>query len=174
MNINNGQEQNFSDCNKTFDENDLLRNLQAFIESEKDGYSRLDIPDTPTSLSDQQIIEANLRAGEIINSAKIAVINSYISHEGTRIENRKPILRIVAWLTLLQIVTFNALMGIIIFLSFKNTNIEIQLKLFDILKYYIGATVVELIGMLTFITTATFSSNHFKTMKLIFEENKKQ
>ena len=43
-------------------------------------------------------------------------------------------------------------------------------NLFSIVKYYIGATVVELMGMIAFIAKGTFSSDHIKVMKFLFTE----
>ena len=47
--------------------------------------------------------------------------------------------------------------------------IDVVHNLFTILKYYIGATIVELIGMVWFITKGTFSSDHVKTMQSVLK-----
>lgn len=51
---------------------------------------------------------------------------------------------------------------------FKDIDTELAIQLFDFLKYYISATIVELLGMLVFILHYVFSPH--KKMKLLKTE----
>ena len=130
---------------------------------------QLSVEDTPSQDEVKTIIDdANAKAVDILNDAKLTIVKSYANNEKERAERRKPLLWVVVSLTAFQLVAFNFIIVMIACLAFKSENSEVILRLFEILKYYIGATVVELIGMVWFITRDTFSSNHIKMMKLIF------
>lgn len=132
---------------------------------------QLSVQDTPSQDDVKTIIDdANAKAIDILNDAKLAIIKSYAKNENERAERQKPLLWIVVGLTALQLIAFNLIIAMIACAAFKTKNSEIILQLFEILKYYIGATVVELIGMVWFITRDTFSSNHIKMMKLMFSD----
>lgn len=133
------------------------------------GNLQLAVQNTPSQDDVKTIIDsANARAVDILNDAKLAIIKSYAKNEKERAERQKPLLWVIVGLTALQLIAFNAIIAMIAFAAFKTENSEIVLHLFEILKYYIGATVVELIGLVWFITRDTFSSNHIKMMKLMF------
>ena len=133
---------------------------------------QLAVQNTPSQDEVKTIIDdANAKAVDILNDAKLAIIKSYAKNEKERAERQKPLLWIVVGLTALQLIAFNVIIAMIACAAFKTENSEIILQLFEILKYYIGATVVELIGMVWFITRDTFSSNHIKMMKLMFTDN---
>lgn len=132
---------------------------------------QLAVQNTPSQEEAKTLIDdANSKAVDILNDAKLAIIKSYAKNEKERAERQKPLLWIVVFLTALQLIAFNVIIAMIACAAFKTKNSEIILQLFEILKYYIGATVVELIGMVWFITRDTFSSNHSKMMKLMFTD----
>ena len=105
--------------------------------------------------------------------AKSAIIKSYAKNETERVKRQKYLLWAVVALTAIQMVFFNGVIAGVVYLSFKSGEQETINNIFDILKYYIGATVVELIGMIVYITSGTFSSSHVDTMKMLIQGSKK-
>lgn len=101
--------------------------------------------------------------------ASAAIIKAYTEHEIARVKRQKWLLLVIVLLTAGQLVFFNYIIYLTITKSFQTAQLEalntdVINNLFTILKYYIGATIVELIGMIWFITKGTFSSDHVKTM----------
>lgn len=105
--------------------------------------------------------------------AKTAIIKSYAENETERVKRQKYLLWAVVALTAIQMIFFNLVIAGAVFLSFKSGEQDTINSLFDILKYYIGATVVELIGMIVYITSGTFSASHVDTMKMLIQGSKK-
>lgn len=135
---------------------------------------KFSVQDTPSEEEVESIIDdANSKAIDALNNAKFAIIRSYSENEKERAKRQKPLLYIVVLLTALQLIAFNLVIGSIVIHSFQTKDSTIILQLFEILKYYIGATVVELIGMIWFITRDTFSSNHTKMMELMFNDGRR-
>lgn len=125
----------------------------------------LSIPESPTAGEINLLIEKhNDIMVNALNDAKLAAIWSFVKNEKERTERQKPLLFIVAGLTVIQLLAFNGIIGVAVWLVFKNGRTEVITHFIDLLKYYIGATVVELLSMLAYITTGTFSTNHVKTM----------
>lgn len=148
-----------------FDE--LKAGLHAVVPSDL----KLEVQRTPSQEEVKTIIEdANARAAVILDNAKIAIIKSYTTNERERSNRQKPLLWLVVGLTGLQLIAFNVIIGVMIHKIFTTGKPEVILPFFEILKYYIGATVVELIGMILFITRDTFSSNHFKMMQMMLKD----
>lgn len=121
---------------------------------------------------EQLIDRANAKAAEVMNNARLAIVNSYVQGERNKLERQKPLLYIVACFTGLQLLVFNVVVAGAVWLAFEKGDASIVKSMINVLKYYIGATVVELIGMLTFITSATFSTKHIKTMELLLSDSK--
>lgn len=113
---------------------------------------------------------------DIINESNAqereAVITTYIINETERVKRQRPLLFAVLVITFIQLLVFNAIVAAVVYLSFISDQQETINNLFEILKYYIGATVAELIGMVLFIVTGTFSSSHVETMKILLRRNK--
>ena len=104
--------------------------------------------------------------------ASAAIIKAYTDHEIARVKRQKWLLLVIVLLTAGQLIFFNYLIYFTITKSFQTAQLEaintdVIDNLFTILKYYIGATIVELIGMIWFITKGTFSSDHVKTMQSV-------
>ena len=104
--------------------------------------------------------------------AKSVIIKAYADNENERVNRQKYLLWAVVILTAVQMIFFNAVIAVVVYYSFKSNNQSTISCLFDILKYYIGATVVELIGMIVYITSGTFSSSHYEAMKMLFQGKK--
>lgn len=126
---------------------------------------------TSSKSKDEKVDTAN-------DKAQFATINAYTNHELERVRRQKWLLGAVVLLTAGQLIFFNYMIYMTVSQSFlvsqlETINIDVVNNLFDILKYYIGATVVELIGMILFITKGTFSSDHVKTMELILKGKSK-
>ena len=118
------------------------------------------VPDAPTEDETQEIIK-DYNADQ---EAKRALIGTYQESEKARIDRQPHLLKWVVCLTSFQLVVFNVVIACTGWFTFQNGNVTIAELYFDILKYYIGATVVELIGMIWFVTKGTFSSDHIKSI----------
>lgn len=107
--------------------------------------------------------------------ASVAIIKTYTEHEIARVKRQKWLLLVIVLLTAGQLIFFNYIIYFTITKSFHTAqleaiNIDVVNNLFTILKYYIGATIVELIGMIWFITKGTFSSDHVKIMESVLKD----
>ena len=140
-------------------EESFKKNLIANTPSELE----ITVPDIPSSKEiDQKIDSYNER-----KEAARAVVATYNQSEIARIKRQPRLLSWVVGLTFFQLIAFNLIIAVAGWLAFKNGN-EAVINLFlEILKYYIGATVLELVGMIWFVTKATFSSDHIKSIDSI-------
>ena len=170
------QDLSAGECDKRGGENnfdDLLKKAEEELYGKVPPKTGVEPPpnDPSKNNSDEtvnsKIAEANAKARNFLDDAKYAIISAYTDNEKNRADRQKPLLNVVCWFTGLQLFVFNLVIaGAIVFIFFfKSKNQCLASQVFDILKYYIGATVVELIGMLIFITKGTFSDNHAKIMK---------
>lgn len=114
----------------------------------------------------------------VVNENSRAVMDEFLDAfnkaEAARTNREQPVLKALIVLTVIQIVAFNVIIGGAGIYVFRLNSLEGISLYFDILKYYIGATVVELIGMFAFIVKSTFSSSHSKMMEILLnkDENK--
>lgn len=121
-------------------------------------------------------VNARVEAAMIDSRAKL--VNLYIDCEKERLEQQKPLLESVIKVNKTLIWLFNIVISIItisvIVLCFVQSDTSILEGLFDFLKYYVGAVVVELIGMLFFIVRGVFSSNYNKIMENVLKPESKK
>lgn len=94
---------------------------------------------------------------------KIQSINDqYFLNEVQKREHRRIILIIVTILIFIQLIFFNVIIGFMlssIILDnriFKNIDVATTKLILEFLKYYVSATIVELLGMLLFIIKNVF------------------
>ncbi len=106
--------------------------------------------------------------------------NLTIKEEEQKQKFKTIILRLVSVLTCIQLVFFNAIVAYVI-IAFttkiswvKNLKVDVITAILDFLKYYIGATVVELLGMLLFIIRYVFSDTKFKKKDNAKKDDKKE
>ena len=121
-------------------------------------------------------INAKVEAAMIDSRAKL--VNLYIDCEKERLIQQRPLLISVIKLNQILIWLFNIVISIItisvIVLSFVQSDTSILKDLFDFLKYYVGAVVVELIGMLFFIVRGVFTSNYNKIIESVLKSESKK
>lgn len=104
-----------------------------------------------------------------------AIMTQFQENESQK-RNLKPrILKWVCWFILLQLVIMNGILLVIIIstvvgdsaLGFIHSiDTTVIPDVFDFLKYYISATVVELLGMLYFMVTRVFDNSILKFFEL--------
>ncbi len=98
--------------------------------------------------------------------------------EKQKIKLRDKLVNAVKHVIWFQLVFFNIIiLAIVLAVTskiplFKDIDIELSIQLFGFLKYYISATIVELLGMLVFILHYVFSDIRFG--KKLLEESKKK
>lgn len=96
---------------------------------------------------------------------KVSNINTNIIKEieDQKKELREKLTKTVTKFLWVQLLFFNIIVLLIVlsvtidFMIFKKVNNDLATLLFDFLKYYISATIVELLGMLVFILHYVFS-----------------
>lgn len=141
------------------DSNDFLSLKQNLIQQVPSSLKNT-VPNAPSKDETQEKInEYNAN-----KEAKRAVIGNYKQSEEARLERQPRLMSWVVGLTSFQLVVFNIVIAFTGWFTLKNGNVTVAEMYFDILKYYIGATVAELIGMIWFVTKGTFSSDHIKTI----------
>lgn len=136
----------------------VLNSLQSQIPESLN----IDLPSREafSSTGEDSIQEAN-------NKAQTAILKLLKDNEEERRKRRKPVLIFVSVLVVLQLVAFNVIIGSLVLGWWGTENIEIAIELMDFLKYYIGAVLVELLGMLAVIITDTFKSYSEPLIKTI-------
>lgn len=87
----------------------------------------------------------------------------YKKSESQRLELRAKLTNAIKHIIWFQLLFFNIVVGVIVssvtlkFSVFREIDTELAIQLFEFLKYYISATIVELLGMLGFILHYVFS-----------------
>lgn len=137
----------------------------------------INIPQKSVSYQ-EEIDDVNAKAESAMVDSHTKLINLYIDCEKKRLEQQKPLLESVIKLTKTLIWLFNVVIGLItisvIVLCFVHSDTSILQSLFNFLKYYVGAVLVELIGMLIFIVKGVFSSNYNKIMESVLKPDSKK
>lgn len=111
-----------------------------------------------------KVNQANLEAQEQLVNAYTNVINHQLTLQ-------RPL---SAWIIALLGLQLFILNGIIVFLIVICMKSETMLPvLLEFLKYYIGAVVVELLGLVAIIIKSTFSSSLPKIIEKVLSSNKK-
>lgn len=98
-------------------------------------------------------------------NSKITQLNieTYRQSEDQKIELRSNLTKAVKCIIWFQLIFFNIVVLLIVssitikIPFFKEIETNLSIRLFEFLKYYIGATIVELLGMLVFILHYVFS-----------------
>ena len=115
----------------------------------------------------QQVID------DINASAFNKLLNILDQSEKERLKQQRPLRNCLLWFIGLQMLVFNAVIGYIVFYVCKEIDLDVISKVLDFLIYYIGAVLVELIGMIWFITKSTFSSSSKEIIKGFLDRMKK-
>ena len=143
---------------------------QALKEKVPSGDVEIDMPEDSVESSEDKIEVANEDTLDLLRkSVTERIIDAYTKAETERSARQVPLFLCISWLTIGQLIAFNLIIAATGVFSFLNSNIEVIFSFFEICKYYIGAVIVELIGMLAFIMKGTFSSKHIDMMKLVVE-----
>lgn len=139
--------------------------------SQMDCIDNINVPETPlvdfsnepVKAIEDKIVAANAEASLRMANAKadalLRIVHIYSQSEDKRIESQKPLREAVTSLVKWQLAIFNFIILGVVIVSLYLGGADVISGLFDFLKYYLGATLVELLGMLYFITKKTFSPN---------------
>jgi hypothetical protein len=141
-----------------------------------------DVPEVPNVKIPQSetppegiITDANTTALDPLVVAQGKIVDQYIKFEETRLTLQKPLQTNVIELTKLLIWLFNIVIGAITFavliFCFVQAAYSTQIldMYFEFLRYYIGAVLLELLGLLAFIIKSVFASNYSKVIDSIFK-----
>lgn len=132
-----------------------------------------EIPDT-IKIDIPREISAEGKIDSFNEVAGQALVDAYTKSEEFRLGRQKPIMISVLIVLSVQLVAFNTLIFILLFKSIPIVSVQHQLfvELLDFLKYYIGAVIVELIGLMIIITKNTFSIHLDKTIEKLVSMKK--
>ena len=156
---------------QTTDEN--LQSYEAQLENIKKEFAtalKNNIPNSQTS--DVPTPKSKEKEIDQANKAAKAIIDSYEKSENNRLKQQRPILFCVIGVLAAQLLIFNTLMFFVAIKSFQNFQTETFSLLLEFLKYYIGAVVLELIGLMAVIIKSAFSQNPSQAIKKLIEREK--
>ena len=95
---------------------------------------------------------------EINENALSILMGVLSSSEEARIKQQKPLQISLLVFVGIQLIFFNGIICALVVYFFRLNDQSIIGHILDFLKYYVGAVLVELIGMIMFITKSTFTS----------------
>lgn len=158
--------------------------ISAELNNSLDGLSS-EIPVQPQIALYQRKVEyqneidgVNAKAEAAMIDSRAKLINLYIDCEKERLEQQKPLLEAIIRINSTLVWLFNIIIALItaavIVLCFLRSDINVLGDLLNFLKYYVGAVVVELIGMLFFIVRGIFSSNYNKVIESVLKPESKK
>ena len=104
-----------------------------------------------------------------INEYNNKILQAYIDSENQHLEQQKPVAIIIAVVLGIQLVLFNILIYIV---TLKNLDIQTRTLLLDFLKYYIGAVIVEMLGMCLIIVRGIYTLSIGKMAEHIIKKKK--
>lgn len=142
--------------------NDILADARRSLESQVPLVQESRIPNEEnTADKTKNIIKQ-------ANNQTLESILGFISKsEDARIKRQNPVLYVVLVLTLLQLIVFNGLIAFVIYSAVKTPTAGNLPIILEFLKYYIGAVLVEMIGMIVFITKSTFTSSTKEMLNIV-------
>lgn len=97
------------------------------------------------------------------------LINAYIKGETFHLKGQKPVGIIIAIAVGLQLIAFNVLIYIV---ALSNYDFETLKIILDFMKYYVGAVVVEMLGLCLIVVRGVFSMSIGKVVKQILANKK--
>lgn len=137
------------------------------------GDLKYSLPDGPTIEKTERLIqEHNDKMLLILKDAELVAVWAFVKNEVERTKRQKPLLFIVAGFTFLQLLAFNLVVAVCAWRIISTAELDIIAQVIDLVRYYIGATVVELIAMLLYIVTGTFATHHIKTMDALLNKTR--
>lgn len=140
----------------------VITELQQSIPQEM----QIEMPALSGETKDEKIESAN-------EKTRLSLLKILQKSEDARLKQQKPVLYIIGGCVLLQLIFFNVVMAMLVWQWWGTEDTVLATALLDFLKYYIGAVVVELVGMLVFITRSAFTSNSKKIIERILPPNSK-
>lgn len=148
------------DLNRTI--HSILADAQKSLEDQVPSVQEARIP------NDENTADKTKNIIKHANNQTLESILGFISKsEDARINRQNPVLYVVLVLTLLQLVVFNGLIVFVIYSAVENPEVRNLSVILEFLRYYIGAVLVEMIGMIVFITKSTFTSSTKEMLNII-------
>lgn len=140
----------------------MLKGAEKLLRSQVPEVPEAKIPDEKAE-AEKIIVQANDNA----LNAQSSILALIADSEKARLEKQKPVLYWVIVFVGSQLFVFNAIIAFVIWSAATNSSNENFALIFEFLKYYIGAVLVELIGMIVFITQSTFKSVTKQMLKIV-------
>ena len=125
--------------------------------------------------TDTKIQNENTWAVERLPDTRAALISLYYQTEQVRIRSHKEVLSNVLKMAKASLLWFNIIISVvglaIVSLCFILKTPEPMQHLLELAKYYIGAVLVEIIGLVSVIVSSVYSSRHYKIIEKAIDES---
>ena len=125
----------------------------------------IDIPATATATSEEIVSDANSKLED-------SLLKIFKKSEEIRLEQQKPLLIAIIVLVAIQLIAFNVIIWLLVSNILEQKEPQLITALLDFLKYYIGAVIVELIGLVVLVAQTTFSMHPTKMLERVIQNNK--
>lgn len=149
---------------------DQLETLRATLKEDVPSSKKINTTPSATENSDEIV--------SVYNKSMEKYVESVQKSMSQRHKLQKPILDCIKRLLNVLIWSFNIIIGVIVIFSalycFRNSDDDLLIQLLDFLKYYVGAVVVELLGMLYFVTKSVFSPEDITGLGDLLKSNSQQ
>ncbi|MGM9669583.1 MAG: hypothetical protein ACI3VZ_07495 [Faecousia sp.] len=126
----------------------------------------IDIPATETATSEEIVSDANAKLED-------SLLKIFKKSEDTRLEQQKPLLIAIIVLVAIQLVAFNVIIWMLVSNILGQKDPQLIMALLEFLKYYIGAVIVELIGLVVLVAQTTFSMHPTKMLEKFIQSRNK-
>lgn len=147
------------------DDNNLDSLLES-LNSHLPETPQIDMPVLTATPSEEKVSDANSKLED-------AIANAFSKSEAERMEQQKPLLISIIALVAIQLLAFNYIIHLLVSKIITSTDTALITALLDFLKYYIGAVIVELVGLVVLVANTTFSMHPSKMLESIIQNRKK-
>ncbi len=141
---------------------------------------KIDVLESTDGINERTSIEAtNKETADPVQTGRDKLIQSYLDSENNRLKQQRPLLNKILDFTKFQIIISNIVIliitvAVVCCYAFSDSGKNELSHLFDFLKYYVGAVLVEFVGMIFFITKNVFSSSNTKIIEKMLDTNSKE
>lgn len=126
----------------------------------------IDIPATATATSEEIVSDANSKLED-------SLLKIFNKSEENRLKQQKPLLIAIIVLVAIQLVAFNVIIWMLVSNILGQKDSQLIMALLEFLKYYIGAVIVELIGLVVLVAQTTFSMHPTKMLEKVIQNRNK-
>lgn len=141
-------------------ENEIIEQLKKKVPNS----AQFDIEDATTPKV--KIINANV-------SAEDKIMEIFINSEQQKALRQKPITKYILWIFAIQLLVFNAIIFFIVKKALGHFTTSNFVEIINLLKYYVGAVIVELLSLVAVIINSSFNLKTNTIIKDIIKHKQK-